>query len=180
MTTEPVHQKKASALLVIDVEMEQFEKSTPVYQADQLLQNINFLISKAHQEKVPVFFVQHSADTYLKYGSDGWQLHPQMHPMAGDPIVHKRHGNSFEDTNLQDELTKRNVSEVVVTGLVTHGCVKATCLGALEEGYKVVLVSDAHSNFSKDAPEIIEKWNRELGNKGAVVAETKSVTFHGD
>jgi len=55
--------------------------------------------------------------------------------------------------------------------------VKATCLGALKEGYKVVLVSDAHSNFSKDAPRLIEKWNRELGNKGATLVETNSVTF---
>jgi len=170
-------QKKTSALLVIDVQKEQFEKSTPVYKEDQLIRNINLLISKARQEGVPVFFVQHSADTYLKYGSDGWQLHPQMQPMAGDPIIHKQHGNSFEDTNLQEELTKRNVSEVVVTGLVSHGCVKATCLGALEEGYKVVLVSDAHSNFSKDAPSVIEKWNQELGSKGVVVIETESVTF---
>lgn len=177
MTTEPAHHKRSSALLVIDVQKEQFEASTPVYKADQLLQNINFLIAKAREEGVPVFFILHSADTYLKFGSDGWQMHPQIQPIAGEPIIHKRHGNSFEDTNLQEELSKRDVSVVVVTGLVTHGCVKATCLGALEAGYKAVLVSDAHSNFSKDAPKVIEKWNQELSNKGAVLVETNSVTF---
>lgn len=177
MTTKPVHQKSSSALLVIDVQKEQFEEATPVYKADQLLQNITLLITKARQEGVPVFFVQHSADSYLKYGSDGWQLHPQMQPNAGEPILHKRHPNSFEGTNLQEELNQRDVSAVVVTGLVTHGCVKATCLGALKEGYKVVLVSDAHSNFSKDAPGMIEKWNRELSSKGVDVVETKSVRF---
>ncbi len=104
MTTKPFHQKSSSALLVIDVQKEQFEASTPVYKADQLLQNITLLISKARQEGVPVFFVQHAADSYLKYGSDGWQLHPQMQPIAGEVIIHKRHGNSFEDTNLKDEL----------------------------------------------------------------------------
>ncbi|MEL7626746.1 MAG: isochorismatase family protein [Anaerolineaceae bacterium] len=80
------------------------------------------------QKGVPVFFIQHSAASYLKYGSDGWQLHPQMQPVADEVIVHKQHGNSFEDTDLKDELSKRNVNMVVVTGLVTHGCVKATCL----------------------------------------------------
>ena len=104
-------------------------------------------------------------------------MHPQMQPIAGEPIIHKRHPNSFIKTNLQEELKNRNVEEVVVTGLVSHGCVKATCLGALKEGYKVVLVSDAHSNFSKDALGMIEKWNRELGSKGALVVDTKSVTF---
>ncbi len=180
MTTIPVHQNSSSALLVIDVQKEQFEASSPVYQADDLLRNINSLISKARQEGVPVFFVQHSADSYLKYGSEGWQLHPQIQPIAGEPIIHKRHPNSFEDTNLQEELSKRDVSMVVVTGLVTHGCVKATCLGALKQGYKVVLVSDAHSNFSKDALGMIEKWNRELSSKGVVVVETKSVSFQAD
>jgi len=177
MTTISDHQKSSAALLVIDVQKEQFEASSPVYHADDLLKNINLLISKARQEDVPVFYVQHSADSYLKYGSDGWQLHPQIQPIAGEPIIHKRHPNSFEDTNLKDELTKRNVKTLVVTGLVSHGCVKATCLGALKEGYQVVLVSDAHSNFSKDALGMIEKWNQELGNKGALVVETKSVSF---
>ncbi len=177
MTTKPIHQKSSSALLVIDVQKEQFEASTPVYKADELLKKITLLISKARQESVPVFFVQHSADTYLIYGSDGWQLHPQIQPIAGETIIHKRHPNSFEDTNLKDELTRRNVNAIVVTGLVSHGCVKATCLGALKEGYKVVLVSDAHSNFSKDAVKIIEKWNRELSSRGAILVETKSVTF---
>ena len=180
MTTTPIHQRSTCALLVIDVQNEQFEAATPVYKADQLLQNITLLITKARQEDVPVIFIQHSADSYLKFGSDGWQLHPQMQPIAGEPIIHKRHPNSFIKTNLQEELKNRNVEEVVVTGLVSHGCVKATCLGALEVGYKVVLVSDAHSNFSKDAPEIIEKWNRELGRNGVIVVETMLVTFQED
>lgn len=104
-------------------------------------------------------------------------MHPRIQPTAGEPIIHKRHGNSFEDTTLQEQLIERGVSRVVVTGLVTHGCVKATCLGALEAGYKVMLVSDAHSNFSKDAPKVIEKWNQELSNKGTILVETQSVTF---
>lgn len=66
---------------------------------------------------------------------------------------------------------------VVVTGLVAYGCVRATCLGALKEGYNLVLVSDAHSNFSKDAHNMIEKWNREHGSKGEMLVGTKSVTF---
>lgn len=179
MTTKP-GQNGSSVLLVIDVQKEQFEKSTPVHHAEQLLQNINFLIAKAREEGVPVFFVLHSADSYLKYGSEGWQLHPQIQPIAGEPIIHKRHGNSFEDTNLQEHLRQRGVSRVVLTGLVTHGCVKATCLGALEAGYKVVLASDAHSNFSKDAAKVIEKWNQELGNKGVLLVETQSVSFQED
>ncbi|NLC14321.1 MAG: isochorismatase family protein [Chloroflexi bacterium] len=88
MATKPIHQVSSSALLVIDVQREQFDKSTPVYKADELLQNITSLISKARLEGVPVFFVQHSTDSYLKYGSEGWQLHPQIQPIAGEPTIH--------------------------------------------------------------------------------------------
>ena len=36
-------------------------------------------------------------------------------------------------------------------GLVSNGCVKATCLGGIKNGYKVILVKDGHSNFNKNA-----------------------------
>ena len=58
---------------------------------------------------------------------------------------------------------------MIVTGLVTHGCVKATCLGALELGYAVVLAEDGHSSYSKDAARLVEEWNRKLGEAGAKV-----------
>ena len=173
-------QQKAMALLVIDVQKELFEKSAPIYRAKQLLENINILIDKARQEDVPVFFIQHSSDKILKKGSAGWQLRPEIQPLAEEVIVHKLHGNAFEETNLREELEKRNVSVVVVTGLVTHGCVKATCLGAMEEGYKVVLVSDGHSSYSKDAADLVEKWNRELCEKGADIIEAQKVRFSSD
>lgn len=92
-------------------------------------------------------------------------------------IVHKLHGNAFEETILRDELQKRQVSELVVTGLVTHGCVRATSLGAIEAGYRVVLVSDGHSNYSKGAPKLIEKWNQELSAKGAELVRTQDIRF---
>lgn len=67
------------------------------------------------------------------------------------------------------ELADRGVGRVVVTGLVTHGCVKATCLGGLELGYEVVLAKDGHSSYSKEAARLIEEWNRKLGEAGAQV-----------
>ena len=167
------------ALLVIDVQKGLFEKSTRIYRAEQLLENINDLMSRARQAGAPVIFIQHSNPTVLEEGSVGWHLHPRIQPLADEPIVHKTHGNAFEDTNLSEELTKRDISNLVITGLVTHGCVKATCLGALEEGYQVILVSDAHSSYSKDAANMIEKWNHELHEKGAIVKQTREITFSG-
>ena len=66
---------------------------------------------------------------------------------------------------------------MVITGLVTHGCVRATSLGAIKLGYDVILVSDGHSSYSKDAPRLIEKWNNTLEENGAKVLDTASVNF---
>ena len=174
---EPHTQQRVTALLVIDVQKGLFEKSTSIYEANQFLENINNLINQARHESMPVIFIQHSSPKTLEKGSDAWQLHPQIQPLTEETVIHKIHSNAFEETNLREELQKRNVSVLVVTGLVTHGCVKATCLGALEEGYKVVLVSDAHSNYSKDAAQLIEKWNRSIRESGADVIETQKVRF---
>jgi nicotinamidase-related amidase len=167
------------AMLVIDVQKGLFERSTPIYNAEQVLENINTLINKARQVGVPVIFIQHSNKDTLVKGSDAWQLHPEIRPLDDEEIIHKLHGNAFKDTSLQDELEKRNVSELVVTGLVTHGCVKATSLGAIEKGYKVLLVSDGHSNFNKYAPKLIEKWNQAISEKGGELIRTQDVDYIG-
>jgi len=166
-----------TALLVIDVQKGLFEKPTPIYNARQLLKNINALISKARQDGTPVFFIQHASEKFLEKGSDAWKLHPNIQPDAGDVVIHKLHPNAFEGTNLREELEKRGIGTLVVTGLVTHGCVRATCLGAIDERYKVTLVSDGHSSYSKDAPQLIEKWNNELSRKGAEIVEALNVRF---
>jgi len=166
-----------TALLVIDVQQGLFRKSTPIYRAEALLDNINALVEKAHRANVPVVYIQHSDNLALKKGSDDWRLHPQMQPQKIDDLVHKQHGNAFEDTNLGEILDARRVGKLVVTGLVTHGCVRATCLGARKLGYHVTLVSDAHSNYSGQAAQLIEEWNQKLQAQMVVLNSTAEVEF---
>ena len=92
----------------------------------------------------------------LPRGLDDWRLHAALHPTEADLIVHKTHSNAFEEAALQQELAGRGMGRVVVAGLVTHGCVKATCLGARALSYDVVLAADGHSSYSKDAAGLIE------------------------
>jgi nicotinamidase-related amidase len=91
--------------------------------------------------------------------------------------VRKTHGSSFEATVLGDELARRSVSQVVVCGLATHACVKATTLAAIELGYKTTVAKDAHSNSSKDAARLIDEWNQKLGAAGARGMATQEITF---
>ena len=66
---------RKSALLVIDVQKGLFQKNTPIYKADELLDNITALVKKAQAAEVPVFYIQHSDQRDLAFGSEGWQLH---------------------------------------------------------------------------------------------------------
>ena len=166
-----------TALLVIDVQQGLFNKTTPVYKADALLDNLDELIGRAHGAGACVIYVQHSNESFLVKDSPGWRLHPRLHPAAGDLIIHKTHGSAFEDTTLGDELAKRGITRLVICGLVTHGCVKAGTLDAVRLGYQTTLVSDAHSSYSKDAPRLIEQWNGKLAQAGAHLAATQDVQF---
>lgn len=169
--------KNKTALLVVDVQQGLFETPKPVYKADELLENINTLIDRAHAEEVPVIYIQHCGEEILLKGTPAWEIHSNLRPLNKDTIVLKRHPNAFEETSLEGVLKAKQVNKLVITGLVTHGCVKATCLGALSLGYEVVLVEDAHSNLSKQAATIIEAWNQKLVKKGAELRPTASVVF---
>lgn len=166
-----------TALLVIDIQKELFEKSTPIHQAGELLDNICALINQAHNALVPVFFIQHSSEKILIQGTEGWQFHPRLKPQTKDYIIQKHHGNSFEKTNLGNELENLGIQQLVITGLVTHGCVKATCLGAQELGYEVILVEDGHSNYHIKAQEVIAEWNKKLSLGGIRLVKTAEVCF---
>jgi len=173
MTNNP----QSTSLLVIDVQRGLFTRSTPIYKAEALLSNIQSLIERAHNAAIPVIYVQHESDKVFPVGSEGWQLHSSLHPRDDELIIHKRHGSAFEETSLGEELQMLGVSHLVVCGLVTHGCIKAGCQDALKKGYRVTLASDAHSNYSKDAAKIIEKWNTNLAQEGATVKPTAEIIF---
>ncbi|MBA4365838.1 MAG: hypothetical protein C0398_07580 [Coprothermobacter sp.] len=165
------------ALLIIDVQRELFAKTLPIYDEDRLLANIHLLADKAHAAKVPVFWIQHSSEKTLVEGTDGWKLHPAFIPLKSDNFIRKRHGNAFEDTPLKAELDALHVRRVVVAGLVTHGCVQATCNGGHDLGYDVVLVKDAHSNYNVKARDVINEWNTTLSHGGVRLQSAVEVDF---
>lgn len=166
-----------SAFLVIDVQQGLFERSAPIYKADDVLKKINLLAGKAHQRNTPVVYIQHANDSTLIKGTREWQFHDQIQPQEDDFHIHKQHVNAFEQTELHQILQDHQVDTIIVSGLVTHACVTATCLGGLELGYKVILAKDAHSNFSKTAAQIIEKWHAKLADAGVELLETSKINF---
>lgn len=130
-----------TALLVIDV---QNNVVANAHDRDAVIANINALVDKARAEQVPIVWVQHTDDN-LPTGSDGWQYVSELHRNDNEPLVHKRYGDSFEDTTLEAELAERGVGRLIVTGAQTDACIRSTLHGAFTRGYDTHLVSDAHT-----------------------------------
>lgn len=78
---------------------------------------------------------------------------------------------------MSQELNSRNIDTLVVMGLVTHGCVRATCTGAKNLGYRVILVKDGHSSYSKQAAQLIEEWNQKLSNDNVELKLAAEIGF---
>jgi nicotinamidase-related amidase len=166
-----------AALLVIDIQKGLFTKNIPIYNAEKLLENVNHLIESAHQAGAPVFIIQHSSDAVLREGTEEWRLHPQIQPTTIDYLIHKRRPCAVEGTALKQELDSLQIKCVVVTGLVTHGCVKSTCIGAHDLGYKVILVEDGHSNYHRKARQVIDEWNQKLSQETVELKATREIGF---
>jgi len=167
---------KNTALLIIDVQRGLFAKKIPVYHGEEMVANICRLADQAHQEGVPVVYVQHTNSTLPEY-TDGWQLHPLLEPLEGDLSIHKQQGSAFEKTQLHDILTSLGVRVIVVTGLVSHGCIKAACLDGVRLGYNVILVSDGHSNFNQKPVQVIKETHDMLKEVGVELKTTREIQF---
>jgi nicotinamidase-related amidase len=136
-----VSNRPNTALLVIDV---QNGVVANAHERDEVIGNISTLVDRARANDVPVIWVQHSSDE-LPQGSDQWQHVDELPRTEAEAVVHKRYGDSFEDTDLESVLAARDVGRLVVTGAQTDACVRATLHGAFTRGYDTVLVGDAHT-----------------------------------
>ena len=133
--------RSKSALLVIDVQNQVVDGA---YNKDQVVANINVAVSKARAAGVPVVWVQHS-DEWMPIGSDDWQIVAELTPAEGEAKVGKLYRNSFEATDLESVLQGLDVGHVYVSGAQTNNCVRFTSHGALDRGYDVTLIKDAHT-----------------------------------
>jgi nicotinamidase-related amidase len=130
-----------SALVIVDV---QNGVVAGAYRRDEVIANIKTLVDEARAAQVPVVWVQHASDELVE-DTDAWRYVPELQRDESEPLVHKRYGDSFEDTTLESELAQRGVGRLVVTGAQSDACVRATIHGAFTRGYDTVLVGDAHT-----------------------------------
>jgi nicotinamidase-related amidase len=130
-----------SALLVVDV---QNGVVTGNHERDAVVANIAELVGRARDGGVPVVWVQHTTEQFPR-GSEKWRVVPELAPGESEPAVEKQHGDSFEDTTLEQVLSALAVGRLFVVGAQTDACIRATLHGAFVRGYDTTLVTDAHT-----------------------------------
>jgi nicotinamidase-related amidase len=119
------------------------------WDSERIVKNVARAVARARAEDVPVVWVQHS-DEELPYGSPEWQLMPELVPAEGEPRIHKHFNSSFEQTELEAELAKLGATHVALAGAATNWCIRATAYGALDLGYDLTLIEDAHTTGSME------------------------------
>ena len=143
------------ALVVVDVQVGVVDGA---WEADRVVGNVARAVDRAREAGVPVVWVQHQ-DEELVRDSPAWQCVPPLAPADGEVRVFKEFNSSFERTDLDDELARLDVSHVALAGAATNWCIRATAYGALERGYDVTLVADAHTTGGDDAPHVVADLN---------------------
>ncbi len=139
-----------TAVLVIDVQAGLFNGDPRPYEADDVVQRINALTTRARASDVPVIFIQHEqAGSDLAYASDGWQLQADLTVGGNDLKIRKTTPDSFLRTPLAAQLQGLEVDNLVVCGYASEFCVDTTVRRSAAHGYSVQLVADCHTTHDK-------------------------------
>ena len=127
-----------------------------------LLKNEKF----AHERNMLVVYIQHENQTTIKFDSEPWKLHKELSPNENDIRIRKKENNAFFETDLNTMLKENSITKLFICGLLSNLCVYNTCLGALEFKYETILISDGHSNVSKNPEEKKSQINKKLEKVG--------------
>jgi nicotinamidase-related amidase len=150
-----VREGSKGALVVVDVQVGVMDSA---WESDRVVGNIARAVERARDAGVPVVWVQHQ-DEELVPETPPWQWVPQLAPADGEARIFKEYNSSFEKTSLDDELARLGVSHLALAGAATNWCIRATAYGALERGYDLTLLGDAHTTGGDTAPTVVDDLN---------------------
>src|SRR5215831_6498795 len=172
MEAPMTYDKEITALLVIDPYNDfiseggkLWDRVKGVAEANQCVFHMKLVLDAARRAGLKVFYALHhryrpgdyenwkyiapiqrlswSRKTF-EYGTWGGEIRSEFAPRPGD-IVAQEHwcSSGFANTDLDLQLKKHGIHQLIVIGLIAHTCVEATVRYAAELGYEVTMVKDA-------------------------------------
>jgi nicotinamidase-related amidase len=138
----------ARALLIIDIQRDYFPGGAyPLVEPEAAAASARRVLDSFREAGEPVIHVKHVWDApdaeFMRPGTEGVEIHREVSPAEGEPVVEKSNPNAFLDTRLQEALREREAAELVVAGMMSSMCVDATVRAAADLGYSVTVVHDA-------------------------------------
>jgi len=134
------------------------DPSSPLgFQCDELIQANIKLVDKFKQMNLPVIFTttiyrdiseasvfraKIPALNILKPDSEHTSFLAELSPGSEDILIEKKFASSFFQTTLALDLRQMNVDSVVISGVTTSGCVRATALDSLQNNFLTVVAED--------------------------------------
>ncbi len=148
------------ALLIVDFVIAYLDPASPLYAGvEDALASNERLLHAARKAGIPVLFTN---VVYSPGGADGGVFYrkvpalklfvrgsplgafPQsLQPQNGELVISKQYASSFFGTHLAATLTAMGIDTLLITGLSTSGCVRATALDACQHGFLPFVVREA-------------------------------------
>ena len=151
---------KRPTLLIVDFVMAYLDPASPLYAGvEDALASNERLLAAARAAGIPVIFTNvvyqaDGADGGLFYkkipslrvfleGSPLGAFPPSLQPADGERVISKQFASAFFGTSLAETLSEEGIDTLLITGLSTSGCVRATALDALQSGFAPFVVREA-------------------------------------
>ncbi|UCH90012.1 MAG: isochorismatase family protein [Thermoplasmata archaeon] len=156
---------RSSALMVIDIQKFFIEESSHAClpSAKMIIPNLNRLITAYTTRSLPVIFTRYAVAEgedqgvmarwwrdIIKEGTDPAELYPELVVPENSPVIRKPTYDSFHNTDLKKILAEKNISTVVITGVMTHLCCETTARAAFVNGFYVYFVIDGNATMNEE------------------------------
>lgn len=155
------------AVLAVDLMRAYFDPASPLFLPDHAcLHSAARVLEAARSHDVPVV---HTRVSYGPGGLDGGvffrkvpalaelvgdspmgELMPQVAPRDEELVVVKQYASAFFGTSLATTLHAAGIDTVVVVGVSTSGCVRASVVDAIQHGFVPLVVEDAVGDRARE------------------------------
>lgn len=149
-----------AAVLVVDMCRAYFDADSPlVLPTDDAVHGCRSLIDAARASDTPVlwtrveyepggtnggtFYRKIDALSHFDRGGPLGKWVPDLLPIDGETVLTKQQASSFFDTDLYEILRDQGIDTVVICGVSTSGCVRATAVDACQYGFVPIVVDEA-------------------------------------